>query len=220
VTAALAAPERRRELHDLARRDGTGPALAALYEPLGEGVVVPGPAGHAVVPAETARRVARVWPSGAEIDPAAPPRALPLPALAGTGLVALGGLPAGECPAWAHRDWATALAWLRLGLSARLLDATMAFLGGREVAGAPLLRQQLVMGALADAAIERLRVGTTLRGQPAGELGTEELADLHAALTGADRTLLRLLGAGGFAADGPGRTAYVSELIAGVHVTP
>ena len=41
---------------------------------------------------------------------------------------------------------------------------------------------------------------------------------VHARLTQADRTTLRLLGASGFLADGPGQVAYLSELLADAYL--
>lgn len=143
--------------------------------------------------------------------------------------------------------WGTGLAWLRLGASERLREACTAYLAARTVEGTSLLLQQLVKGALADALIEQLEIGGVLDdlaadhheadgadgadgddaadGSPDGAdplapvrpLDARSLARLQAQITEVDRALLRLLGAHGFTAEGPGRDAHASELLADVY---
>lgn len=122
----------------------------------------------------------------------------------------------------ASRDWNTGLAWLRLGTSERLRDACIAYLAAREAEGTSLLMQQMVKGALADVLIDHLEIEGVLDelADGTGPLDLREpmdedaLSRLQAQITDADRTLLRLLGAHGFTADGPGMTAHASELLA------
>jgi hypothetical protein len=56
-----------------------------------------------------------------------------------------------------------------------------------------------------------------LDGAAPGDLDGTVLTGLNAQITGTDRMLLRLLGAAGFLADGPGQAARASELIADVY---
>jgi alkylation response protein AidB-like acyl-CoA dehydrogenase len=106
-----------------------------------------------------------------------------------------------------------ALGRLRLGLSEWLLDQAIAHLRGRTTGGAPLIRQQLVRGHLADVAIIQQEVLGLLAAEAPG-------AYPHDRLTEADRVTLRLLGASGFLSDGPGRLAYLSELLADAYLEP
>ncbi|MBV2154724.1 hypothetical protein [Kitasatospora sp. SUK 42] len=129
--------------------------------------------------------------------------------------------------------WGAGLAWLRLGNSERLREACVAYLATRKVEGTSLLLQQLVKGALADALIEQLEIEGVLDYltedaeetgpdgcsplAPALPLDPPALARLQAQITEVDRALLRLLGAYGFTAEGPGQAAYASELLADVY---
>jgi hypothetical protein len=184
-------PEQLWRLHDTARHQGINAALELLHGT--DGVV--GPAGHAVLPAGLATR----QPAGEQVD---------IAPLRGSAIVVLRGLRPGE----AASSWLSALVWLRLGLSRGLLDAALEHLRHRLVDGAPLLAQQLVKGTLAEVTTAHLLVDAMLDGggDPAGA---------HEELTRADRQTQRLLGAGGFTAEGPGRTAYLSELLAGAYAT-
>lgn len=107
------------------------------------------------------------------------------------------------------QEWAISLVWLRFGLSEALLDACLAYLGGRRSGESSLLQQQLVQGALAEAFTEHLEIGAELAdGQGTG------VEYLHKKITQVDRTLLRLLGASSFLLGGPGEVADISELLA------
>ncbi|MEV5981353.1 hypothetical protein [Streptomyces sp. NPDC052114] len=190
------APDRlafHQRLGERARTSAPGAAVEELYRAVPDGLALQGPAGHAVVP--TGR-----LPGAADLL-AAP--------LKGHGLSIV---RPGADTAWTERT--DAVVWLRLGLSRALLDACLAHLEQRTVQGAPLLHQQLVGGALADAVTEQTEAESVLLvpGQEPAVLG-----DLHRQITAVDRKLLRLLGAFGFTVDGPGRTALLSELIADVY---
>ncbi|MGB2570920.1 acyl-CoA dehydrogenase family protein [Micromonospora citrea] len=144
------------------------------------------------------------------------PAAVTDPLLAAEGLVVVR-RPGGTeppVPAAAAREVALAMAWLRLGLSERLLDDCLAYLDGRTTGGEPLIGQQLVRGELAEIRMDHLEVAAVLDDATPSNA---HVLDVHRRITGADRALLRLLGASGFVADGPGRVAYVSELLADVY---
>ncbi|MFJ7151880.1 hypothetical protein ACIQVT_27445 [Streptomyces sp. NPDC100445] len=123
----------------------------------------------------------------------------------------------------AGAEWAWAVAWLRLGMSERLRDACLAHLAARHAEGAPLLMRQLVKGTLAEVLLEHLEIEGVLDDVTAGRTGPlgplrpaddRRLVALQEQITRADRALLRLLGAHGFTADGPGAGAHASELLA------
>ena len=106
------------------------------------------------------------------------------------------------------------LAAVRLGLVRSVLDQVVEHLSGRLSGDEPLIRKQLITGAIADimAGIEMLRVYTQTQGGPAA------LADIHTQLDGLGWEVLKLYGAAGYLADGPGRALYVSSLVAGTWV--
>ncbi|WP_199566927.1 hypothetical protein [Streptomyces triticagri] len=216
-----------RTYRDAAREDGLVPALTLLTRALEPGAVPRGPGGHAVlprevveeagVPAESAGAGAdRPYGAGrslagalglAVLDPPADrePYASPnpdgtaaQPPCAGTGT---------------GTDWTTGLAWLRLGSSEALRDLCLKWLAERESEGSSLLMKQMVKGALAEVLIEQLEIAAVLESGPSAPV----VERLQEQITGADRGLLRLLGAYGFTGDGPGRDAYASELLADVY---
>jgi len=195
-----------------------GELAAALEALMGTRTVPYGPRGHAVVPrslAESADRASHGGPAVARDRTAESEIADPL--LEAEGLVGLGW--AGPRPDGAAGDWsalARDLAVLRLEVSGRLAGDCVAYLDARSTGGTRLLDQQLVRGDLADAGIDLAEVRTLLTGArpPAGLLPV-----LHRRLTAIDRTLLRLLGASGFLADGPGRAAAVAELLSDAYVS-
>ncbi|WP_327322114.1 hypothetical protein OG735_06150 [Streptomyces sp. NBC_01210] len=188
-----------RGLGETARASGALRAVEELYCAVPDATLISGPTGHAVVP------VAQL--------PEAPP---PLAPLEGCGLAFVRADPvrASQNPD-DQRALVAALAWLRLGLSRRLLDACFGHLGKRTAHDEPLMHQQLIKGALADVATAQMEAETVLL---AAGLDTAMLGDLHHQITGADRMLLRLLGAFGFTVDGPGREALLSELIADAYI--
>ncbi|MFD7450277.1 hypothetical protein [Kitasatospora sp. NPDC059827] len=225
MTVPAEVREHWRQARANARGDGLVPALTLLSRALSPGAPPRGPRGHAVVPRELLDGYRESTP-----DPASAPVPAPAPGLAvlpPATTTASDPTPAGADP----HTWATGLAWLRLGASERLREACVAHLAARTVEGTSLLLQQLVKGALADALIEQLEIAGVLddlAGDPheaeAHPLGTHPLgthpldaralARLQAQITEVDRALLRLLGAHGFTADGPGRDAHASELLA------
>ncbi|MER7848014.1 hypothetical protein ABTZ03_29185 [Kitasatospora sp. NPDC096077] len=215
MTVPAEVREHWREARASARCDGLVPALTLLSRALSPGSPPRGPRGHAVVPRELLDEYG---------DLAEPDTPDPLP-----GLAVLHPTPGPRTPPGGDaRLWDTGLAWLRLGHSERLRTACVAYLAARTVEGTSLLLQQLVKGALADALIEQLEIAGVLDelaeadqgGEPlvpAHPLNARALARLQAQITEVDRALLRLLGAHGFTADGPGRDTHASELLADVH---
>ncbi|GFJ86746.1 hypothetical protein [Phytohabitans rumicis] len=163
----------------------------------------------------TAVRTGAATPAG---DPAGLRTVAVVPAGDGD-LIAVRYQPAGSGPTEPVDElpeWSLDLARLRLGLSQALLDATVTHLRERRAGDVPLLLQQLVKGALADAVTEQLEMCCVLAAPASGEPAGAALVDLHRQITLTDRMLLRLLGASGFTLDGPGRTVHASELLADV----
>jgi hypothetical protein len=104
-------------------------------------------------------------------------------------------------------DRAPGLAWIRLGLTRRLLDDAVEYLRGRDDGATVLLNLPMVRGLLAEA------VGTWSEARVLIEAG-QELPWAHQRLTDADRTCLRLFGASGYVVGGPGSLALASEELA------
>lgn len=228
------------DLRLTARRAGPTEALALLHALAGPDTVVYGPAGHAIVPRHLADAARSRWSGGhaRPRDTARETRLAPA-ALHGTGIVALrhddgaDGADAAAVTAPADADdaaavgtdpdaylpylpWLTGLAWLRLGLSGRLLGESVGYLGERKADATPLLHQQLIRGALADVLIARMEIEAMLSAQATAD--TRTMAGLHDQITAADRETRRLLGASGFTAAGAGRLACLSELLADAYI--
>ncbi|MBY8885318.1 acyl-CoA dehydrogenase [Streptomyces sp. PTM05] len=108
-------------------------------------------------------------------------------------------------------EFAVLLGAVRLGATRRLLEHAVTHLSGRTVGGEPTLRKQLVLGTVADvmtgveAARHALLTGASV---------PDAVADTHERLTELDWETTKLLGASGYLADGPARTAHVSRLLA------
>jgi hypothetical protein len=220
--------------HRTARDEGLAAGLTELCRTLGPGVLPCGPRGHALVPRELARSARRIWYDGVLSDRAAGrDTMLAAPLVGDEGLVALchsqgwllppprlpgSAQEADEAAGQAAAGWRIGLAWLRLGLSQRLREACLTYLGGREIDGGTLLGQQLVHASLADALIRHAVVEAVLAPQSPASLSSAEIRWLHGRLTQADRGLLRLLGGSGFINAEPGRCALVSELLADVYI--
>lgn len=215
-----------RRLQDLAREEGPDSALAALHGLAGDGVLVCCPTGYVLAPRGLAKEASRLWtPSGIVERTLETETDLTTWVLEALGLVAFRYTgPGCRADPDRYRPFVLALGWLRLGLSGRLLDASFAHLGGRKVGTEPLLRQQLVKGSLADVVIDQLDAETTLVNQTAKAAAAADatgavLVELHALVTRTDRILQRLLGAKGFAVEGPGQIANVSELLVDAYIS-
>lgn len=103
----------------------------------------------------------------------------------------------------------------RLGLVQGLRSACTARLGARASAEGVLLGRQLVQGQLAAAFAAEQEIAARLdEGAP---LTKGDRRCLHAGLTRAGRSLLRLYGAASYLTDGPGATMHCSELLADVY---
>ncbi|HEY6796341.1 MAG TPA: hypothetical protein VI248_16820 [Kineosporiaceae bacterium] len=114
--------------------------------------------------------------------------------------------------------WTTGLAWIRLGLSIGLRDACLDYLSGRRTGSALLVHDPMIKCQLTDAFVAQLEYEELL-GHDDAPLPAAVRTEVHRGLTELDRDLLRLLGASGFAADGPGGTAQASELLAEICAT-
>jgi len=208
-------------LRDVARRDGPAPALAAWHAGLGTGVLGCGPGGHAVAPVRLATDASRVRVAGHPAQPGAVVATFTNAVLSTLDLAAVRCAPFGDLAPSGPDDgdpvWCRGLAWLRLGLCDRLLEAALAHLGERTFDGAPMLRQPLIKAQLADIVIVRLEVDAVLTG---GRAGDDDLRVVHDRLTLAARSLIRLLGAAGFTIDGAGALGYVTELLDDVYCRP
>ncbi|MFE0171825.1 hypothetical protein ACFWZ2_05870 [Streptomyces sp. NPDC059002] len=187
-------------IHRTARDEGLAPALTVLRRTALDGRLPLGPRGHgmlaaAEVPQDVEELAATELPGGRVV------------------MVRHARGPAAADPALA-----LGLVWLRLGLSERLREDVVDHLQGRTVGdGNPLLQQQLVKAAVAEALLDHLEVRAVLDEAGTGMLSGPQLRDLQDQLTGADRAQVRLLGASGYLSSGPGQVAYVSELLAEAH---
>jgi hypothetical protein len=216
--------DRYRRYHAEARHEGlvAALALAATHDP---DTVFYGPAGHAVLlAAGEADRTSIAFGARRYPREQAPEEVVGVLTVDDRALLMLRCRYGSAASGTVDRDWSAALVWIRLGVSERLLDRAVSYLGQREAAdGGTLLTQQLVRAALADAVLEHLEARTMLEhlaqtqaGQPAAD---GALGELHGRVTRADRGLLRLLGASGYRTDGPGQEVYASELLADVYAT-
>lgn len=97
------------------------------------------------------------------------------------------------------------------------LDSAVARLDARESEGTPLLGRQLVRGAVADVALALSLTGDLLA-LPAPT--PERRHRVHRELVGAGRTALKLHGAHGFTAEGPGVPLHLTELLGNTYLHP
>ena len=102
------------------------------------------------------------------------------------------------------------LAAVRLGVVRRTLDLAVEHLSTRDGGGEPLIRKQLVTGAVADLIAEV----ELLREQIPGYRDPAALADLHTRIDELGWQVAKLFGAAGYIADHPVRALYVSALCA------
>lgn len=102
------------------------------------------------------------------------------------------------------------LAAVRLGVLRRTLDLAVEHLSTRESGGEPLIRRQLLTGAIADVMAEV----ELLREQIPGFRDPAALGDLHARIDELGWLVTKLFGAAGYIADHPVRALYVSALCA------
>jgi hypothetical protein len=103
------------------------------------------------------------------------------------------------------------LAAVRLGVTRRLLERTVAHLADRFIGGERAIRKQLIQGTLAEAEVTTAVLRQILLADPPLP---EAVADVHERLTALDWELAKLLGASGYVGTGPACEAYVSRLTA------
>jgi alkylation response protein AidB-like acyl-CoA dehydrogenase len=96
------------------------------------------------------------------------------------------------------------LVGVRLGVLRNVLDEAIGHLSARISDGEPLLRRQLVTGAVADIVAEAEMARRLI--------ATPDIA--HSAITDAGWDVTKLFGAAGYITDQPARALYVSALIA------
>jgi hypothetical protein len=172
---------------------GLAAGLAKVLDGLDSAAAAP--QGIAVLPVVSAPQGARIVPN---------------PIVAREGLSIVQYLASGtDGGLTGHR--AAALAEVRLGLLARMLDLAVERLSGRTFAGVPLIDQQLVAGAVAN-------VLTDLDLLAAAQYDDNTAADLHERVTEAGWTVTKLFGAEGYIADHPVRCLYVSALVADIWI--
>jgi hypothetical protein len=106
---------------------------------------------------------------------------------------------------------AARLASARLGVTGRLLATVIAHLAGRVSGGEPMIRKQLVQGALADAQVNVEVLRQLLRSASTSDVA---VADVHDRLSEQDWELAKLLGASGYAGAAVAGEVFVSRLVA------
>jgi Acyl-CoA dehydrogenase, C-terminal domain len=181
------------ECEQTARRDGLAAGLALALS--GTDVTAAAPGRYAAV------RAADV-PDGAAVR---------AHSLAGTEDIVFVECP-GERPHATHSlvELGRLIAAVRLGLVRRTLDLAVEHLSERTAAGEPLIRKQLVTGAVADviAGVELLREYARCHRDPVA------VGDLHTQIDDLGWQTAKLFGAVGYIADHPVRALYVSALVA------
>jgi hypothetical protein len=190
-------PRPLRYIHDVARDDGIAAGLRALAEQWAPAGVPFGPAGHAILPTDLA--------------PAGPAQRLRTITIGADTVLAV---KADHSFRRAPTAWLIGVSWLRLGASRWLLKHATDHVSGRTVGTESLLQQQMVKGMIAEALTEQLEAEALLDGRTDPAV----LIEANARIQAADRMLLRLLGASGFAAGPPSHTCWVSELLADAYI--
>ncbi|MCW5253889.1 MULTISPECIES: hypothetical protein [unclassified Streptomyces] len=117
----------------------------------------------------------------------------------------------------AYGAFCGALLRLQWRTLAETLDDAVHRLGGRESEGGALLGRQLVRGAVADVALV-LAESHDLLDLPGP--GPARRHRVHRDLVAAGRTALRLHGAHGFTAEGPGPLLHLTELLGNTYLHP
>ncbi|MER5551552.1 hypothetical protein ABT001_07710 [Streptomyces sp. NPDC002793] len=195
-------------VRDLARTQGAAPALRELLGPPDPAVPPHAPHGFAVLPQEHAELAGY---AGRSVE------ALRTYALPGGPLTLVRVDRVGPGDRCAPPFDAAALLWLRLGLAEALRRACVEHLRDRPSGDSTVLLQPLVKAQLAEATAAQLELAAWLGEGAADDVPAARLRGPHAQVTENGRALLRLFGAHGFLADGPGGVAHLSELLADVH---
>jgi hypothetical protein len=190
-----AAPAALRDCERIGRTEGLAAGLASVLD--GRDVAATAPGRYAALSAQSADRLGsavalkhslaeREDVIFAELPSPRPP--------AGPALAEIGAL----------------LAAVRLGVLRRTLDLAVEHLSARDGGGEPLIRKQLVTGAVADVIAEV----ELLREQIPGHRDPAALGDLHDRIDELGWLVAKLFGAAGYIADHPVRALYVSALCA------
>ncbi|WP_165984854.1 acyl-CoA dehydrogenase family protein [Streptomyces sp. YIM 98790] len=188
-----------------ARQEGLAAGLAAALSALSERPALSGRGAAAAAPGPWAALPAPDVPPGARV------RTHPLADREEIAFVACPGPRPAGTPEQAEA--ARLIAAVRLGIVRRLLDEAVEHLSERTAGDEPLIRKQLITGAVADiiAEVELLREHALT-----GDDDPEALADLHNRLDDLGWQVAKLFGASGYIADHPARALYVSALVANV----
>jgi len=193
----------------LAYTDGAVAALAALHAETNPGILPVGPGGHTFLPSLVYATSDGPRPGQKVLDRI----------VAEDGEWIAWHVPGGGPDPDTGPAWTTGIAWIRLGLTERLLERAAAHLRGRTVAGVVTLNLPMVRGIVADAAAGIAEARALLDTDAETETGTGPHR-VHLALDEAGRSCLHLFGAAGLIADGPGSAVRVSELLADTYPPP
>ncbi|UQA94132.1 hypothetical protein [Streptomyces halobius] len=137
-----------------------------------------------------------------------------VPGSSGMLMAQRGGTPAADRR---QEEFADELIRLHLQTVRQVLNGAVARLGERVSEGANLLNRQLVQGAVADVALA-LSESDNLRELP---LSTPRRRwRIHRDLVNGGRTALKLYGASGFVAGGPGTVLYLAEVLGNTYLHP
>lgn len=111
-----------------------------------------------------------------------------------------------------HEAFARGLTRLHLDLLRQTLEHAIRHLEDRSAQGTTLLDRQKVRITLADVAVELRECAAFATDEPATRWR------VHLRLVDTGRSLLRLLGASGFLADGPGAALHLAEVAGNVYL--
>jgi hypothetical protein len=190
-----AVPAALRDCERIGRTEGLAAGLAAVLD--GRDVAATAPGRYAALAAQSTARLG----SAATLKHS----------LAEREHVVFAELPGPRPPAGpALAEIGALLAAVRLGVLRRTLDLAVEHLSARDGGGEPLIRKQLVTGAVADVIAEV----ELLREQIPGHRDPAALGDLHDRIDELGWLVAKLFGAAGYIADHPVRALYVSALCA------
>ncbi|MEU6024681.1 hypothetical protein [Micromonospora sp. NPDC047134] len=201
--------------HRLAYTAGVVTALGALQAETSPGIVPVGPGGHTLLPAAVYAASDRyATPQGPRPQPYG--QTVLDRVVTGDGELIAWRVPGGGPDPDTATAWTAGIAWIRLGLTTRLLEQAAEHLRGRTVGGVLTLHLQMVRGILAEAAAGIAEARALLNTDGYGT----DLHRVHRALDESGRNCLHLFGAAGFLTDGPGGDLHVSELLAETYPPP
>ncbi|MFF9086026.1 hypothetical protein ACF1BE_06375 [Streptomyces sp. NPDC014991] len=137
-----------------------------------------------------------------------------VPGSSGALMAQRGGTPAADRR---QEAFAQELIGLHRQTLREVLDGAVTRLDERVSEGVSLLNRQLVQGAVADVALA-LSEADDLRELPMSTPWRRWR--IHRDLVNAGRTALKLYGAGGFVAGGPGTVLYLTEILGNIYLRP